>query len=95
MHKVVGSTHFRDLETRQNLDMSEILDKAYRQVATQPSEDEEKKSSGGNPQGLKQALQMLMSNNVAKLDSGEIIKGADVANEVELFVKIESSPDEL
>ena len=43
MHKVVGSTQFRDLETRQNLDMTEILDKAYRSVASQPSDDEEKK----------------------------------------------------
>ena len=38
---------------------------------------------------------MLMSHNVAKLDSGEVIKGADVANEIELFVKVDSTPDEL
>ena len=53
MHKVVGSTQFRDLETRQNVDMAEVLDKAYGQVAS--AGDEEKKASG-NPQGLKQAL---------------------------------------
>jgi len=38
---------------------------------------------------------MLLSSNVAKLDSSEIVKGAQVQNEIELFVKVDSSPDEL
>ncbi len=38
---------------------------------------------------------MLLSQNVSKMDSSELAKGAQVNNEIELFVKVDQTPDEV
>jgi len=94
MHKVVESTAFQDLETRSNLDMTSVLQKAYRQHVSEAT-GKNTEMVGGNTQDLKAAIQLLLSHNVAKLDASEMIKGAQVSNEIELLVKMEQSPDEV
>ena len=86
MHKVVSSSSFQDLESRSNLDLKEVLQKAY--VNAVPEKDAK------NAQDLKNAIQSLLSSNVAKM-SPELIKGAELNNEILLFLNVDQSPDEV
>ena len=89
MHKVVGSSQFQDLETRSNLDMSLVLQKAYSKQV------DGKDGESMNPQDLKKAIQTFLAQNVAKMDSSEIAKGSQLSNEIELFIKVDQTPDEV
>ena len=83
MHKMVDSSAFQDLESRQNLDLRDVLEKAYN---NNPGAAQE----GKNQENLKFAIQSLLSNNVAKMQP-EIIKDGSTNNDIELFLKVDEN----
>lgn len=83
MHKMVDSSAFQDLESRQNLDLRDVLEKAYKN-------NPEAAQEGKNQDNLKFAIQSLLSNNVAKMQP-EIIKGGATSNDIELFLKVDEN----
>ena len=64
MHNVVDSSSFQDLESRSNLDLKDVLQKAYGKYAASTSVDQSK----NNAQELKKVLQQLLSHNVSNMD---------------------------
>ena len=46
MHKVINSGQFQDMETRQNLDINQILEKAYSKQKASATDGEASKTTG-------------------------------------------------
>lgn len=85
MHNLVDSSTYQDLESKSNLDLKEVLQKAYADAVPN-------KESAKNTQDLKNALQGLLKQNVAKLNP-ELAKGSEVDNQIELYLQVDQSPD--